>query len=342
VEIMKRLLLGITLGGGVALLAGCPIYPDNGPYTYNECETAYDCGAGYACTSDGRCVPSSSYYEDASTGGQCGYCPVGTECTLLDGTFRCLAPIAETDASASEDASAATDAAPPVLDAMSDSSSDAGSGAAICNSDAQCTSSAGAKCIDGLCTGQSQLCSDGTQCLVSGESCVDGVCVPPCSATTACPAGYACDFNRGVCSVNPSVCSTSGDCQGGAVCVETRCVAPCAAADAGAQCAVGEVCVNGGCIPDQQARFTCQNDGNQGSLANTCDPDSICLHGDCYAACDAESGACAAPGESCKSVTIPKGTYAVCAGATNLGSDCNPAVGIYCGSPKECIDGYCR
>lgn len=112
--------------------------------------------------------------------------------------------------------------------------------------------------------------------------------------------------------------------------------------EAGAQCSSGLVCVNGGCIPDQQARFTCQNDGNLGTLASTCDPASICLHGDCYPSCDVDGGACAAPGQACKSVTIPKGTYDVCGTATNLGSDCNPAVGNYCASPAVCIDGYCR
>ena len=354
VEIMTRLLLGMMVGGGAALLAGCPVYPDNSSYA--QCQTAYDCAAGYACTSEGQCVPAGSYYDDASTGGQCGYCPAGTVCTLSGGSLECLPPgSVGTDAGgAAEDASlsgdaGATDAAVVVLDAAPDAlvSSEAGSGGGVCNTDAQCTGTVGAKCIDGLCTAQSQLCSDGTQCLVSslvaGESCVDGVCLPPCGgAAPACPAGYGCDFNRGVCSVNPSACSSNAGCQGGAVCVEARCVAPCAPADAGSQCATGQVCVNGGCIPDQQARFTCQNDGNQGTLANACDPDSICLHGDCYAACDADGGGCAVPGESCKPVTIAKGTYAVCGAATNLGSECNPAVGLYCVSPKECIDGYCR
>jgi hypothetical protein len=143
--------------------------------------------------------------------------------------------------------------------------------------------------------------------------------------------------------VKPAVCSTTSDCQGGAVCVESRCVAPCAAADAGgAQCASGQVCVNGGCIFDQQAHFTCQNDGNSGTLANNCDPTSICLHGDCYPACAEDGGGCAGAGVSCKSVTIPKGTFAVCGTANNLGSVCDPAVGNYCEGTDVCIDGYCK
>ena len=185
-----------------------------------------------------------------------------------------------------------------------------------------------------------------TQCLVAGESCVDGVCLPTCTAGgTPCPAGYQCDYNRHVCAVNPSPCASTMDCQGGAVCVETRCVAPCASAsaEAGSQCPTGQVCVNGGCIPDQGARFTCKNDGNVGALASTCDPSSICLHGDCYPMCDSDGGGCSNPGEACKSVTIPKGTYFVCGTSTTLGSQCNPAVGTYCDTGASlCIDGFCR
>ena len=345
---MKRLLLGMMVVGGAALLGGCPIYPDNSSYV--QCQTAYDCGSGYACTSQGECVPAGGYYDyDASTSSQCGFCPVGTVCTLANSALQCLPPGAVgTDASiAFEDAGAAVDASEFEAHFLFDGpppdaglTSEAGGGT-TCNSDAQCAATAGAKCIDGLCTPQGQLCSDGTQCLVAGDSCVDGVCVPPCShAAPFCPTGYQCDFNQGACSsVNTSACSSSTQCGGGAVCVDTRCVAPCS--DAGSQCVAGQVCVNGGCIPDQQARFTCRNDGNQGALASSCDPNSVCLHGDCYPACDTESGSCATAGESCKAVTIAKGTFAVCGTSTNLGSECDPAVGRYCVSPKACVNGFC-
>ena len=346
---MKRLLLGVMILGGAALLGGCPVYPDQRSYQVcGECCTSSDCGPGSTCTSAGQCVADDAF--DASTGGsmsgECGICPSGTACTLSGGTLQCLAPGAtEPDSSVGlpDTGTPATVAdsgtTPATQDAMT---AESGTTGGLCNADSQCSGSGG-KCIDGLCTAQSQLCSDGTQCLVAGESCVDGVCLPPCGASAPpCPAGYACDFNRGVCSVNPSSCSQSTQCQGGAICVETRCVAPCGSPEAGAQCSSGLVCVNGGCIPDQQARFTCQNDGNLGTLASTCDPASICLHGDCYPSCDVDGGACAAPGQACKSVTIPKGTYDVCGTATNLGSDCNPAVGNYCASPAVCIDGYCR
>jgi hypothetical protein len=347
---MKRLWLGVTIFGGAALLAGCPIYPDQGrsyPNVCGECCTSADCGPGASCSPDGVCLPD----VDASTSSACGTCPFGTVCTLAGGSLVCLAPGSEPDAGVEPvDATspppgmtldAGLGASPP--DAPS-ASPESGTTGGLCNADSQCTGALGSKCIDGQCTAQSHLCSDGTQCLVAGESCVDGVCLPTCSGSAPpCPAGYQCDFNRSVCAVNPSACTSTSQCQGGAVCVETRCVAPCGSAEAGSQCPTGQVCVNGGCIPDQQARFTCQNDGNVGALASTCDPGSICLHGDCYPTCVGDGGGCGNPGEACKSVAIPKGTYFVCGTTSNLGSQCNPAVGNYCDpSSRLCIDGYCQ
>lgn len=344
---MKRLLLGVTIFGGAALLGGCPIYPDQRSYQVcGECCSSADCGPGASCTLDGQCVADE---VDASTNGACGECPAGTACTLAGGALQCLpTQVGERDASVASVDSGAPPFTTPVVDAAPDavSSPESGTTGGPCNGDSQCAGASGSKCIDGLCAPQSQLCSDGTQCVVAGESCVDGVCVPTCGASDPpCPTGYQCDFsgNRNVCAVNPSACAQTSDCKGGAVCVETRCVAPCGSTEAGAQCPGGQVCVNGGCIPDQQARFTCQNDGSLGALASTCDPGSLCLHGDCYPTCDVEAGGCAAASDACKSVTIQRVTYAVCAPPANLGADCNPAAGTYCDvSSNECIDGYCR
>ena len=107
------------------------------------------------------------------------------------------------------------------------------------------------------------------------------------------------------------------------------------------------MCVNGGCIPDQGATFTCANDGDQGSLANTCADGYICLHHDCYEACVADDGgdSCASAtsvsGTSCTNVTIETGTYAVCAASGTLGSGCDPAQGTSCAS-GVCVNGTCE
>src|SRR6516162_1709597 len=77
---MKRLLLGVVIFGGAALLGGCPIYPGNHSYQVcNDCCTSADCGPGSSCSPQGFCVADS----DASTSsGPCGICAAGTECTL--------------------------------------------------------------------------------------------------------------------------------------------------------------------------------------------------------------------------------------------------------------------
>jgi hypothetical protein len=340
---MKRLLLGVMIFGGAALLGGCPVYPDDRSYQVcNECCSSADCGFGASCNSQGYC---SNDTVDASTTttGPCGICAPGTTCTLAGGVPQCLATGAGPDASSLEDATTTPivteDAGTTPSDAASTATdgSDSSASGISCNGDSQC--GGGAKCIDGLCTPQNQLCSDGTQCVTAGDACVDGVCLPTCGTSAApCPTGYACDFNRGVCLVNPSVCSTSAQCQGGALCVETRCVAPCASSEAGPQCTTGLVCVNGGCIPEQQARFTCISGVN-----GACDPGSICLRGDCYPTCDADGGGCTAPDAVCKAVTVEKVPFRACGTASNLGSECDPAAGNFCSATSSaCIDGYCK
>jgi hypothetical protein len=209
-----------------------------------------------------------------------------------------------------------------------------------CNAGGDC--SVGSYCVDGQCLSQGQLCSDGSQCAVAGDSCVDGFCVPTCSASVPCPAGFQCSFSLGVCNLNPSPCTggSASSCLGGAVCVESHCVPPCSTDDGGAACPAGQVCINGGCLPDQKAVFTCHNDGSSGQLANSCDTSSVCLHHDCYTACDGDGGGC--PASQCKQVTVHAGTYAVCATPATLGSECDLATGAACGSSKTCVNGFCR
>jgi hypothetical protein len=341
---MKRLLLGMTIVGGAAILAGCPIYPDNGPSYYGgvDCRSSYDCGTGYYCDNQGYCDPTPPASEEDSGSGPsdpCGGCPANTTCTLFEGELQCIPNQGnQSDAGPIGDASTSFDAGSPgdatfFTDAGDAALTEGGTAARTCNADVQCAGTLGSRCIDGLCTPQAQLCSDGSQCFAAGSACVNGVCVPTCSTSSSCPTGYACDFNHSVCTVNPSSCSTSAECQGGAVCVESRCVAPCS--NEAGPLATGTVCVNGGAIPDEAARLTCQNEGA------ACDATSICLHGGCYPVCDGEGGGCAA-GLSCTSVTITKGAFAVCGVAGQLGSDCDPQVGTSCAAPAVCITGFCK
>jgi hypothetical protein len=320
-----------------------------GPAAAGACSTPADCTGGLVCGQDGSC-----HAGDCVGSG----CPSGYVCKLANGQPpQCLpapsgGPV-EDGGSADVSSDAAT---PPVVDAASeraasDASSDspetpdAGVPSVPCNSDAPC-GGAGAKCLNGQCTPQAHLCSDTTQCIVAGEACVDGVCLPHCSNAAPCPAGYACDFTRGVCNAPLPPCSSAGPstCAGGAVCVESRCVSPCGpGGDAGAACPSGQVCVNGGCIPDERAQFACLNDGQSGLLANDCGSSSVCLHHSCYPQCGPDAGGCAGANPVCKQVTVTAGTYGVCATSSDLGSDCDPAVaGKTCPSGSVCIDGYCK
>jgi hypothetical protein len=368
VKVMKRLLLGIAILGGAAILGGCPIYPSqseqrvcDGTGCYScpdtsysgacipwQCSTDADCGAGYVCTQGGVCLAAPPYVPDA--GGDCSVngCPDGYICKLSNGVAQCVG------LGGSDGGGTGIDGGTPHPEAGGGdaSSSDAGSqsdasdgaaGPAACNSDGECGGH-GARCIDGHCAPQVGLCSDGTQCVAQGSLCVDGVCEAQCSTTTPCPSGYGCDFTRGVCNLNPTACTGSGtsSCQGGAVCVEGHCAPPCSAtAEAGPACASGQVCVNGGCIPDQAATFACANDGDEGQLANTCASGFTCIHHDCYLGCDPEAGTGCGTGTTCKNVVIETGTYGICATATTLGSDCDPAQGKSCAT-GVCIDGFCK
>jgi hypothetical protein len=371
---MKRVFFGIGLLGVVAVLGGCPIYPsqqseyqvctNTGCYSCPDssyssactpwaCQSDADCNAGYVCDpTTATCVAGSSSLGDGSAG-DCSVtgCPAGQVCKLANGVAQCVTlPGGGNDAGSGSDAAGdatSTGDGGTTSEAGGDGSGGDGStGGGPCNADSDCTL-AGSKCIDGQCAMQLHLCSDSSQCNVSGYACVDGVCESHCSSTAPCPTGYSCDLTRGICNINPSSCSGSGTstCLGGTTCVDAHCVPPCSTSDAGSACPSGQVCVNGGCIPDQGASFACTNEGENGQLANTCATNSICLHHDCYAACDVDASTTApqcSTGQTCKSVTIETGTYAVCGTSSTLGSDCDPAQGKYCSGGKVCVDGYCQ
>jgi hypothetical protein len=111
----------------------------------------------------------------------------------------------------------------------------------------------------------------------------------------------------------------------------------------GGTCPTNDVCVQGGCVPEQApTNFTCTTDGVQ----DNCATGSICIHHSCYIACNPEAGAAACQSadqfNQCKAVTTSSGTYDVCGSSTNLGNQCNPTDGQSCSnSAAVCIDGYC-
>ncbi len=356
----------------VCTSAACYSCPDtslSGACTPWPCQSDPDCPGGYSCDpATASCVAGSTSGADGGTSTDCSVtgCPTGQVCKLAGGVAQCVSPGSSGGGDASTgtedgatEASSGTDAAsetggdgsagnnPEAGAADADASDGSTTVTGPCNSDAACGGH-GEKCIDGQCTVQALLCSDGSQCEASGFACVDGVCRPHCSTTNFCPTGMQCDLTRGVCSINPAACTGSGTstCQGGTTCVEGFCVAPCGTGDAAPVCLAGQVCVNGGCLPDEKATFSCTNDGQSGQLATSCATGEICVHHDCYLACSVDGGSSCSTGAaasnlSCKNVTIETGAYSVCGTSSTLGSDCDASQGKYCSSGKACVDGYC-
>jgi len=379
---MKRILgLGL-FGALVAVLGGCPIYSDSsGDYrvcdgnecydcptnVYSsacvpwQCSTNLDCPNGYACGGDATCVNPNeadggvvSVPVDASlscTPGSCqaGYtcgadnncdygdctttgCPTGWDCVLESGAAVCAQELTSNDAGT-----------PTTVD--SGNPTDASDAGPSCQSDNDCASGdagdggSGARCLDGVCVAAPNQCFDGTQC-PAGDDCVQGACTPTCSATQACPTGYSCDGN-GVCTGDPTPCESNPNvCTFGTVCSQNHCVAPCSSSND--SCPANEQCIQGGCVPNEQPLFTCTTDGVQ----DACDVGSICLHHSCYIACAVDAAnACQSADQfnQCKPVTTSSGsTYYVCGSSTNLGSQCNPTLGVSCPNAGVCIDSYCH
>jgi hypothetical protein len=257
----------------------------------SSCTTPAECPSGWTCGWDYAC-----HAGDCS--GEVG-CPSGYQCTVSKGRAQCSSgPGGDSDAGSRESGTDGSPPdAQPVVQPNEAGFLDTGAGAivqpneagfldtgagaivqpneagppdtgadafstspngAACNADWQCAG-AGAKCIEGQCTAADHLCADAIQCPAGSPVCVDGRCAPRCSAGDPCPTGFACDFNRGACSVNPGSCTCDAQCLGGTKCVESRCVAPCASGDADTACPIGQVCINSGCMPHERVLPSCKN-----------------------------------------------------------------------------------
>jgi hypothetical protein len=367
---MKKQIVSLLVAGlGVFALAGCPVYDDDGGYygddTYG-CYSDNDCSYGYSCQ-DNACVPWST--TDASTGGgscfapgdcpngytcdssnQCSSsgceqvgCASGYICVILDGQTQCAVQVGGPDGSTTDGSGGGGGPGDGGTDSSTDSSTPDSGPAPQCSSDPDCAADggSGSKCLDGTCVAPVNQCSDGTQC-TGGQACVAGVCTPSCTGGAVCPTGFSCNTTTGVCTGNPTPCGEAADagtCGGGTTCVDERCVPSCGD---GGTCPTGDVCVGGGCIPDQKPQFVCQADG----VGPGCAAGSTCLHHNCYIGCDGDaSNACATadPFNVCKPVTTSGNTYDVCGSNSNLGSECDPTISKACADPNQvCIDGYCH
>ncbi|HEY8076749.1 MAG TPA: hypothetical protein VIF62_21635 [Labilithrix sp.] len=358
---LKRAITFVFLATGVAVLGGCPIYSDDrdnrvcqndtdginrcydcpDPYYSSSCfgwtcNANSDCPSGYYCTSDHQCALGDVTNPTPPSGGNLctkpSDCPSGSSCGADN---KCHAGDCSTSGCPSQFVCKISGG---LAQCVAIGGGGDGGVTSQCSSDTDCPTPAGSKCLSGQCVAPADQCADQTQC-PSGDQCVQGACTPSCNGGTPCPTGFSCNPDQHVCTGNPTPCTTSASCSGGDVCVEQHCVAPCGA---GFTCPSGEVCIDGGCIPDQKPQFTCTTDG----AMDACQAGSICLRHSCYIACDADAGADACKAADkfnvCKTVTTSSGDHTVCGSDTNLGTDCDPTVGKNCADPLVCIDGYCR
>jgi hypothetical protein len=354
---MKRILGLAMLSFGALALYGCPVYSGPGGGGGNGCyDYGYGCPGPSSCQSNYDCPSGSSC--DLSTGTCSQACPGGY--VLSGGTLQCISSDGGVDSGAADATTRDSGTADATSDATSDATADASSDTTSptdggvdssfsgCTNNAECVAMAGdgggtgAQCLDGVCYSAANQCSDSTQC-TGTQQCVQGVCTPTCSSTISCPTGYSCDTQNMVCSGNSAPCGGADGgaaaCSAGTTCVQEHCVAPCAE---GGTCSGGLVCVDGGCMPNQQPTFVCSVDGQQDS----CAAGSICLHHNCYISCNPEAGASACMDADqfniCKQVSTSTGTYNVCGSSANLGNQCDPTQGMNCPNGAVCIDGYCR
>jgi hypothetical protein len=365
---MKRSLGALGLFLSATFASGCPVYSNN--VIPAECIYATDCPFGYRC-SGGFCIESPPHIGPVSDGGGRDAVTDGGEAghdAASDGTGDVGLGDASSDGSTSSDAG-------PVVFCGNPNDCTAGE---ICSADGVCrrgtclttpcinqyqcaTSSSGAtcvradakgcsadrhclgneRCIDGTCTGVTELCTDRTQC-GAGKACADGRCVATCTTDGQCAPGFLCRTALGICGAKAKTCVQTNDCGGqGQVCVDGACVPRCNAAGVCGEGAGAGVCIDNGCVPSAKLTAECER---QGTTAG-CVSGGICLHRHCYAQCaaDAGSGACTQSSAPVCKVVIAGGTsYGVCGTAETLGPDCDLTAGRACTDGKTCIDGYCR
>ncbi len=246
-----------------------------------------------------------------------------------------------------------------------------------CTDDSQCS---GGVCLGGFCEPPHPpiACTDPTDC-PSGDECTGGFCQPPdsCSVNDDCPGGELCESGHCHPGQPPVPCTVDQDCPppGDDVYVNTCYGGFCTPSTGGCtdatDCAGGEVCANGVCVPgdppaqcandyDCPGGYTCENGVCQpGGVVDGCttaadcpangtdDVGPACVGGLCtsnrIAPTSCAAGETCAPGTSCSGgVCLP------IAGACELDSDCSDGsscvagwCGVACASGSECTTGVC-
>jgi Cys-rich repeat protein len=177
-------------------------------------------------------------------------------------------------------------------------------------------------------------CDNGQTC-AAGQVCTNLGCAIPCGADADCPRGWICrgtggdaGASRGFCASPtepvpmPPSCTSNAQCAAGNVCIDGTCrVSSTPACTNDTQCTSGQICVSGRCTPREN---TC-------TFNNQCGAGRLCVNNECRVGCGG-------------SVTCPTGQECV---TTTSGSYCRDQTTAACmrdtdcGAGRRCLNATC-
>ncbi len=139
-----------------------------------------------------------------------------------------------------------------------------------CTDVAQCAS--GDSCINGLCL---PGCNNDIECGAQ-KVCANGQCVAGCNAEVSCSAGYECVGGGCLVDTSNPQCTGPQDCSG-AVCVNGLCTTKCAL---NADCPNGELCDSAtkSCFPDPTPKPICGGNVSCPGIGQVCSADGYCRY----------------------------------------------------------------
>lgn len=222
---MKRLSLLGFLGVVTALLAGCPIYPDDGGRPDpgpGGCSGSSQCDVNETCGSDNACHTGDCTIWGCASG----------ECVV--------------------DPSSQTASCQPFSSTSSSSGGSSTGGAGGTGGTGGAGGTGGTGGTGGSGGGGTVVwCGNPDDCAI-GETCApDGTCKPGKCDVIGCIYGYACEAGECV-PKNPAACGSDADCASlgtGYACVSGVCTAPADQCSDKTQCNAGDKCVAGKCTP---------------------------------------------------------------------------------------------
>jgi hypothetical protein len=298
---MKRLSLLGFFGLMASILAGCPLWSDNGGPTCEGpqcqqvgCTGPQDCGANETCGDDQQCHSGDCLSWGCSAGYAC-------EVSSVSQTAACVPTTTGTGGKGT-----------------GGSGNTGGSGTG-----GMSTGGTGGTGTGGMATGGTGgsgnppvYCGKPSDC-AAGQICgADGTChAGPCSASNACIYGYTCQSDGTCASATPNACDSDKDCTNGDLCIAGSngkggvCTPAANQCFDQSQCGAGELCVAGkctlGCASDTDCRDgylcdtthgICSTPAKACTITNDCGSATlVCVDGACVPR--STGGTCANPGD---------------------------------------------